>query len=293
MNLNKNISIIIPTYNREKIIGRTLDSILAQTYQYWECIVVDDLSKDNTKSVVEEYTTKDKRIVYCANERKKGAQGARNTGLLRAKYDWVFFFDSDNVLHPVFLEEMTSGINDRVDVIQCFSRVIDVENGETGRYFKWCSYGNIHKQLFEGSTYVDFNHAIIRKTKVLEIGCLDEDCPSMQEWDTHIRLSNIANYTTIEKVLVDYYVGAKDAISSDTKREVIGRMYILTKHIDEWKSMTKAIRRFSYTIYYLISRNKDENFRKEYKKRLKEIVPNIQLYLAINKVGQFVKKLLK
>ena len=112
------ISIIIPSYNRSGIICKTLDSILAQTFQDWECLVVDDHSTDNTWEVIDAYTARDARFKYILNERKNGAQGARNTGLYKCQTEWVFFFDSDNQLHPDCLHELFSGISEDVDVVQ-------------------------------------------------------------------------------------------------------------------------------------------------------------------------------
>ena len=86
------ISIVIPTYNRAKVIPAALNSIVVQSYQEWECIVVDDFSEDDTESVVNSYVAKDNRFSYCKNERTKGAPGARNTGLYQAKGEWVLFF---------------------------------------------------------------------------------------------------------------------------------------------------------------------------------------------------------
>ena len=60
--MNPTISIIIPTYNRAELLKETLDSVMKQTYEQWECIIVDDGSSDNTKQVVENYTTKDNAI---------------------------------------------------------------------------------------------------------------------------------------------------------------------------------------------------------------------------------------
>ena len=190
------ISIIIPTFNRANVIPRTLDSILSQTHIDWDCIVVDDSSTDNTVEVISEYAQKDKRISYLTNSRKKGAQGARNTGLYSTSSDWVFFFDSDNILHSKCLERLVSRIIDGIDVVQCFSQLVDVNTGATGKKFSWINHGCIHDAILCGETYVDFNHAIIRREKLLQIGGLDEDCPCMQEWDTHIRLSTIARYET-------------------------------------------------------------------------------------------------
>ena len=72
---NKLISIIIPTYNRAHLIGETLNSLLAQTYKDWECIIVDDGSTDDTNNVVEEYVAQDNRFifVYRPRDRRKGA----------------------------------------------------------------------------------------------------------------------------------------------------------------------------------------------------------------------------
>ena len=273
------ISIIIPSYNRASIIQKTLDSILSQTFRDWECIIVDDHSVDNTRDIILMYSETDNRIHYYLNERKKGAQGARNTGLYHSVYDWVIFFDSDNYMYPEFLSELSKFITDNVDAIQCFSRVVDSSTNQPVSYFKWISNGNIHNSLFENRTYVDFNHVIFRKSKVLEIGGLDEDCPSMQEWDTNIRLSRTAKYITVEKVLVDYYVGAKDAISSDTRREVRGRLYILKKHLEEWKSKPISIRKYIYQIYLLIQRNGDDKFREESYRELCSLVPWANSYI--------------
>ncbi len=276
------ISIIIPTYNRATIILATLDSIINQEYKDWECIIVDDFSTDSTEDIIMQYTAKDSRFHYLKNERKKGAQGARNTGLHHSKSDWVIFFDSDNLMHPDFLQKLTARTKDNVDVIQCFSSVIDVDSKKQKSTFNWKSYGFIHDELFYHQTYVDFNQSIIRKSKLIEIGGLDEDCPSMQEWDTHIRLSKIARYTTIEEPLLDYFVGGKDAISTDTKREVNGRLFILRKYIDEWRKHGIGYKHFVKQIEARIARNDDIQFKKSAKKELKQIAWNVNVSFFID-----------
>lgn len=247
------ISIVIPTYNRAKIISATLDSILSQTYHCWECIIIDDQSLDETKRVVQKYVERDGRFRLDSNKRKKGAQGARNTGILLAKYDWIICFDSDNTMHPDMLAKLADKILDDVDVVQCFSKMIDANTREVIGVQHWISEGYIHRKLFyvQGTsweTYVDFNQSIVRRSKLLEIGLLDEDCPSMQEWDTHIRLSNISRYTTIQVPLLDYFLNGKDAITSDKKREVAGRIYILQKYIEEWREDSVVLRNFLFQI---------------------------------------------
>lgn len=281
------ISIIIPTFNRRDIIEKTLDSIKSQSYKKWECVIVDDHSTDNTSEVIKEYVVEDSRFKYLVNERKKGAQGARNTGLYHTSAEWVFFFDSDNQLQPNCLSELISGIRDDVDVVQCYSRVLNVDTGEVVKFYKWRNYGNIQNRLFSGEAYVDFNHAIIRRSKVMEIDGLDEDCPCMQEWDTHLRLSKTARYSTVEKVLVDYYVGAKDAISTDNKKAVRGRLYNLDKFRDEWKTHRIGLYRFTYIYYKLILDNKDPQFKEESLQKLEELVPSLKVIIP---VGYIINK---
>ncbi|HLF51221.1 glycosyltransferase family 2 protein [Flavobacterium sp.] len=97
---NPLVSIIIPTYNRVSLIRETLDSVLAQTYTYWECIVVDDGSTDATEEVVQEFKKKDPRFQYYLRpvERPKGANTCRNYGLELSKGEFVQFLDSDDLI---------------------------------------------------------------------------------------------------------------------------------------------------------------------------------------------------
>lgn len=91
------VTIIVPCYNYAQFIGQTLDSLIAQSFQDWECIIVDDGSKDNSREVVAVYTEKDKRFKYIYQE-NKGLPGARNTGIKNAKGTYVQFLDSDDLL---------------------------------------------------------------------------------------------------------------------------------------------------------------------------------------------------
>lgn len=100
------VSIVIPTYNRAHLIGETLDSILAQTYTNWECIIVDDGSTDNTDEVVGAYVQKDARFKYFhrPDTHLPGGNGARNFGFLQSKGEYVNFLDSDDIFHPKKIE---------------------------------------------------------------------------------------------------------------------------------------------------------------------------------------------
>lgn len=104
--MNTLISIIIPTFNRAHLIGETLDSVLAQTYSNWECIVVDDGSTDETEALLNTYIAKDSRFQYCKRPDKHlpGGNGARNYGFELSKGNYIQWFDSDDIMMPQKLE---------------------------------------------------------------------------------------------------------------------------------------------------------------------------------------------
>ncbi|MGR7812009.1 glycosyltransferase family 2 protein [Lacinutrix undariae] len=101
------VSIIIPTYNRAHLIGETLDSVLAQTYQNWECLVVDDGSTDGTNQLMDSYCAKDARFQYHHRpvDRLAGGNAARNYGFEVSKGSYVQWFDSDDLMKKNCLKE--------------------------------------------------------------------------------------------------------------------------------------------------------------------------------------------
>lgn len=98
------VSIIMPSYNTEKYICDSIKSILEQTYPYWELIIVDDCSTDNTKKVISDFL-QDPRIKFLSNERNSGAAVSRNYALREAKGKWIAFLDSDDTWNPKKLEK--------------------------------------------------------------------------------------------------------------------------------------------------------------------------------------------
>ena len=226
---NPLISIIIPTYNRKHLIGATLDSVIAQNYNNWECIVVDDGSTDGTDSVITEYIKQDNRFEYLINERSKGAQGARNTGLLKAKGNYVQFFDSDDIMYSNHLKIKIEAFNQNpsLDIITSFSHVKN-SNNEIIDIFTWVTSGAIFEKLILRDTYVDTNSALIKR-KIFDDYLLDENVPSFQELDLHLTLSKNANYGMVWEFLTAYYRRDIDTISADKIKEKKGEIYNLLK----------------------------------------------------------------
>lgn len=291
------VSIIIPTFNRAILIGETLIYVLSQTYENWECIVVDDGSNDDTKEVVEQYSKKDNRIKYLINSQKKGAQGARNTGLITASGKFIIFFDSDNVMFKDYLERKVSYFekNSEVDIVTSFSHVLDEDSIMIGT-FCWITKGNIHKSILERSTYVDNNSAMIRKSFLDKSELLDENCPSYQEWDLHIHLSKNANYGYIPEFLTGYYRRGNGTISSDKLRELQGHCYVLLKHKFDFLStlglewFRNEITRICFSNESLISFAKNTEF---WDNELQKIYESYKKYLIVLKLKRTISRIIK
>lgn len=102
--MNELVSIIMPSYNTAKYIAESIRSVLAQTYEKWELLVVDDCSTDNTDEIVKPFLA-DERIRYFKNEKNSGAAISRNKALREAKGKWIAFLDSDDLWVPEKLEK--------------------------------------------------------------------------------------------------------------------------------------------------------------------------------------------
>lgn len=100
------VTIIMATFNRAHFLVEALQSIIAQSFKNWECLIIDDGSIDNTSDVVASFLEKDQRFKYFprSEEHKKGLPGCRNQGLELAEGDYIIFFDDDDVVHPQNLE---------------------------------------------------------------------------------------------------------------------------------------------------------------------------------------------
>lgn len=100
------VSVIMPSWNTSNFIAESIQSVIDQTYENWELIIVDDCSTDNTDEVVAKFT--DKRIRYFKNEKNSGAALSRNRALREARGEWIAFLDSDDLWNPDKLDHQIS-----------------------------------------------------------------------------------------------------------------------------------------------------------------------------------------
>ena len=150
------VSIIIPTYNREKFLPFAIDSVLNQSYSKWELIIVDDRSKDNTKELIQKYISRDKRIKYILNKKIKGDCGARSQGIENSKGKYIAFLDSDDLwIVPDKLKKQIEFLenNPDYDLVYTDIRMID----EQGNIIEETPFYKKQKKKYKsGYVFFDF-----------------------------------------------------------------------------------------------------------------------------------------
>ena len=124
------VSIITPSYNSSKFIKDCVASVFSQTYKNWEMIIVDDCSKDNSKEIISELSTKDKRIKPIFLEKNVGAAEARNVAIRQSKGKYVAFLDSDDLWNPKKLEKQLSFMYENEIAFSYTNYQFMSENGE-------------------------------------------------------------------------------------------------------------------------------------------------------------------
>jgi len=245
------VSIIIPTYNRAHLIGETLDSVLAQTYTNWECIVVDDGSTDTTDEVLKLYCDKDERFQFYnrPKDRSKGANACRNYGFELSKGEYINWFDSDDLMTP---EKLTLQINElhssSFDYSICQTMMFDVQNNkEIGLRAPKIKSNNIFDDYIAFKIFW-LTGAPIWKRSFLTKNNLyfDEQLYQAQDFDFHYRVLAIStNYFPYEKPLVIFKKHNENMSNSATNTEeklnsnIKVRLNILKNYKSKLSSQTK------------------------------------------------------
>ncbi len=186
-------SVVIPTYNRASSLQRSLDSVLAQSYDNFEILVMDDGSTDNTAEVVASFA--DPRITYRWDKNFGGPARPRNRGIALAKGEWVAFLDSDDWWAPNKLEFSFTALNAGADIIYhdlYLVRVIDQT------VFKERTFSNepIHpmfQALLCAGVSVPNSSVVVRRDLLIQAGPVSEkrELISVEDCDTWIRLSRL------------------------------------------------------------------------------------------------------
>jgi glycosyltransferase involved in cell wall biosynthesis len=166
------ISVIIPAYNHAQSLPFCIESIFAQTYKNVEIIVVDDGSTDNTAGVLDHY----KERIRVVTQENKGANPARNRGLMQAKGDFVIFCDADVIMKPSMLEDMMNALTEHPEASYAYS----------GFKFGWKTFHGTEFDvtLLESTNFVHTT-SLVRRS---DFPGFDETIKRLQDWDVWLTM---------------------------------------------------------------------------------------------------------
>lgn len=235
------ISVIIPTYNRGRLILDSVNSVLNQTYKNIELIVVDDCSTDDTEQILK--SLNDCRLNYLRLEKNSGACVARNRGIEVASGEYLAFNDSDDLWIPEKLNCQLDFLNkNSADVVLCKMECRTPENEfihnfPNIEYDKQLSFNELLK--YNSSS----TQTLFGKSECFKNIKFDSTMPRLQDWDEVLRLSQKYKVFYQNKILVHTFF-QKDSISTHPEKGVLAMSKLFEKHKTSILSDKKIVESF-------------------------------------------------
>ncbi|MFV5694958.1 glycosyltransferase family 2 protein [Flavobacterium sp. LB3P122] len=252
------ISIVIPTYNRADLIAESLESILGQTFDSWECIIIDDNSNDNTIEIVTPFL-KDKRFKFTTKPLgyAKGANASRNYGLELSQGKYIYWLDSDDIIHPLTFELCINEFSWNIIDFCRFQRTVFFDNFDVKCFDNY----NIDENVF----FIDKSHiekiinnelpintcSVIWKKKSLGFEKFSNELLYAEEWEYYSRLvSNGLKGININKVLIyarkhscsqTHEFNCNNYIRVEAKKEAA---LLIVKNLAAKKMLTYSLKRY-------------------------------------------------
>lgn len=228
--MNQLVSVIIPAYNQAKYLKSAITSVLSQTYTFWECIVVDDGSTDNTYEQVHLFKHPKIKYLYQNNA---GLSAARNTGMQASRGEYISFLDSDDCFAPQKLELLVEIMNNRPELalVAGNAALID-ENGNTiNRKFESWIPEKQHELLFGNPLHV--GSVMLRREWYLKIGLFDTNLRSYEDWDYWLRIAKSGGKMQSIKPIVSYYRFHTDQMTRNATQMTEASFSVLKKVFDD------------------------------------------------------------
>ncbi len=261
MKNNELITVIIPTYNRERTIKRAIDSVLNQTYKNLELLIIDDCSTDNTEKIIQ--NIKDSRIRYIKLPENKGACYARNYGINLSKGDYIAFQDSDDEWLENKLEEQIKNMKENNSYIDFCSYLVKSNSKDK-------KLPNLNKiiriKLFGYEKALALGNFIGTPLLLIKRECInyymfDDKLPRLQDWDFVLHLVNKYKISFTNKVLAKVYI-QNDSITKSTDK-LKKAIKIMENKDYKYKKVLLA------TLYSMLAKGSKEEKKKHYLKSLK------------------------
>lgn len=230
------VTAIITTHNRKKLLKRAIDSVLHQTYNNIECIVVDDHSDDGTNDLCLQYPV---QYIYIPFIESKGGNYARNKGIKAAKGKYIAFLDDDDYWLPTKIEKQVALLESKgCELVYCgktLEYVLMGRNVYKQEATSLSGSGDMSKKILYNICTTTTN-ILAKRSALFEVGLFDENLKFWQEYELMIRLAQRKPFYFVNEPLSVYRIDANDK-------------YRLTNKYFEWKNAVKFIHNKHYNLY--------------------------------------------
>lgn len=258
MNQNPLVSIIIPAYNREKYIGRAIDSALVQSFQNFEIIIVDDGSTDNTKKALTPYL-KDERIKYIFQKNQKVGK-ARNNGIKNSVGKYIALLDSDDYwIDNDKLKKQTDFLEKNYDYVLVSGGIIRTdENGrEISRTKNPEKNGEIRKSMLF-SCLITPSAAVFRRKTYNAVGGFNEESDLSEDWQLFLEMGKIGKLYNFQEYFLSYLQGDQNRSNFNRRKNLKYNLGLLKKYKKVYPNFEKAyLIHLCYYIYSFLPFNKE------------------------------------
>ena len=286
-----NFSIITPTYNRAHTLPRAIESVLKQTFLYWELIIVDDGSIDNTKEVISKYN--DERIKYIYQE-NRGVCSARNNGISKANGKYLTFLDSDDYVTNDWLYNFQCQIkNKEYDLVFCDMKFINLKNNQS----KLISANDPYNLgLFSTEGFFMPGTFCILSNLLKKINGFDEKIKFGEFTDIKFSLidENLEKGFTSKVGLI--YESSLDGGSKNYENKINSNLYLIEKHLTFFKKNSNVLRLYYQNIgiaYFNLKKYRKSRFYLWKAWKIKPFKLKTLIRLILTFIPKIAKQLIK
>ncbi len=228
------VSVVIPTHNRAELIGRSVASVLNQSYKNLEVIIVDDASTDHTVDICKRICEEDHRVLYYRSDINRGPAPTRNYGVEKADGEYIAFHDDDDEWHRDKLEIQMTRMQSDSSIDMVFSQMSRFKDGSfvdiVGDQINWELIRPVFFQQVLLDTYVGAPTILIKTEEFNRIGGFCEQLENLEDWEFSIRAAKELNIDFIPLPLVDVSIN-DHSVSYDAAKHARSWIYIFKKYL--------------------------------------------------------------
>jgi glycosyltransferase involved in cell wall biosynthesis len=259
------LSVIIPCFNQEKFILKTLDSVRTQVFKNWECIIVDDGSTDGSQAIIQHFIKADIRFKYFY-QKNSGVSSARNLGIVKAQGEYIHFLDGDDVVRNYMYDKFISFLDNNrdIDVIYGHYDLIDETDKQISVETVYPSLKSNHARYLMIKNIFPPLAAIVRKNKSKTGFCFDVKMDYCEDWDFWLSLSLHGYKFYCIDIIVGSYRKHSDSTSTSYLKMLKGAEKVLIKNNDVIKkvklsgyTLTNSLNALYLSAYYQAINNYD------------------------------------